>query len=360
MKPPGPPRKSASGKRIKHLTRAQVDLVATRIYRGDALSGKRSGSGGAGGRAHTQSMDFPEFCHACMLLGVDMWGRKGVGQADALLRLMRTHINPLVEQQASKEAQLRRALESRAGGPGVEEARADDPDAVHMLAANREELLALFRFYAAEATSKARAAGKAPTRKGSKVSMRDSLAKAALGTDVTPASESSMRRDSASSLHMSGGAGGASASDLDETMDYGEVLAFCRDFGIVPSVLNMTELLQLYTTIMYTSVGGHNEDDDAVELRDGLDLPRFDLLLARLAMRRVLPGEADASDVRDGMDADTVRSKLAAPDVHMAQFLRMLNASDGFARVRSRSRGGGATLTNFKVLAPKSRASEES
>lgn len=328
---------------LQPLARADVDMIETLIYRGDRR-GARSGSSRS--RKHGKAMSFDEFCTAVGMCAAKMYRQRSSSSTDSsgsLRQLLIHHVSPVIEIEAAKAQRSRMMWEVRGGGVGVEEMRANDDDARALLQANAREIAKAFKFYVQEGLHKASAAGKATSgaRRVSAARLDDPLSRAVLGTTV-----------------VGGGAGGSGSSgapgggdEFEEvvgTVSLSGVVSFAKDFGVVPTVVNNRDLLELFTLILYEESVA-SDDASSVDVVEELSLPGFTTLLARLAMRRTLDGEANIDDVRAGCTAEEARRRLATAVAHVAHFCGALNSSDGFKRVRARSSRGGMGFTRFKV-----------
>jgi hypothetical protein len=284
------------------ISTASVDLIFTRMMRVGKGSSTKSSSrrtsssrGGYGNLNHDRQLEFDEFFTAVDEMSATVYPKAKC----ALHALLKFHLMPLAEK-LGKET-LRRL--KRQG---------QDPEAISKLAhphvrqifkQNKSALHAIFVFYA---------------------SMNMSIMMQSDKKNIM-SSEDSRR-------HL---------------MDFGSLLSFCKDYDLVPGLLDMAQLQTVFHTV---NVVG-NEHDDVV---DFLDYDEFRELLGRIALMTakdkivVTQRKRRGSIGSEGEENNATSSNAVSERVN--GLFEWLESSNGHVAMSRRGRGGVSVHRHFTTV----------
>ena len=276
------PVNGANGKPLRTVSSSIVDLEFTKLVKSRAAKSKRLAAKRRNSRAetggyhntqdgnHENQLTYTGFRDVIVAVAEKV-PRPSSSKLSPTKRVMKLYLAPLIAREGKRDAARRRNLVEEQGNMmGVvvdgEADAARDAGVRSMFAANRGTLQSLFGYYA----------------------------------DLH--GTSSRRRSSIVSA-----AGGAGAVGNSATMAFPELLTFCKDFGVVPAMMDMGQLQELFAAAnagdtaseLAAAESGSPEAGGAPSPSSGvakqfvdlLDYGEFEELLARLAWR------ADASRI---------------------------------------------------------------
>ena len=386
------------GRKLHTLSSAEVDLVFIRAMKSNS-SAHTGGYFHGRGSGHDKQLEYGEFYLACQLLAEELHTKAeqrrrraiGAGRVEGartrsahrgvngevltpLQVLVRQRLLPIAEAEGQRLRAGHLKLLELTGGLTDEQVLRDDR-LQQLLAANTGVLVDIFRSYAQEggallrkavvkqrrrATSRGRSRSRSPQVQfkppnlyvrvqftPANASRRDSDDEIAASVPDVRRYQGIGRRRSRDAARISlpldiaglTGHGVDAAGVASLTLTFNELLALCKDFDLVPAVVNMATLLDVFMVTkadLYSGAG----------FVDLVTLEEFIVILVRLAVRMPPPKEAAAA-----------QRVVVTPMAMLLRLLGHMDTSGGLVAMTSHVRGGMGHAHHFSLHPPRASSS---
>ena len=265
------PVNGANGKPLRTVSSSVVDLEFTKLVKSRAAKSKRLAAKRRNSRAetggyhntqdgnHENQLTYTGFRDVIVAVAEKV-PRPSSSKLSPTKRVMKLYLAPLIAREGKRDAARRRSLVEEKGNMMgvVVDGEADvlaDPGVRVLLAGNRHTLQSLFMHYA----------------------------------DLH--GTSSQRRGSVMAASETGSGDGSLVHGT--TMAFPELLVFCKDFGVVPALMDMGQLQELFVAANAGDTASESGDASGAasdagvgkQFVDLLDYGEFEELLARLSWR---------------------------------------------------------------------------